>query len=65
MIDRCVCYEKTFSQILDEARKNGWNAEQVRKVMGCGSICGMCFPYIVEVLKTRITEFPVDYRLNK
>jgi len=62
MINRCVCYEKTFSELLAESQKNGWTAEQIREIVGCGSACGMCFPYIKEVLETKKTEFPINYR---
>ncbi len=65
MINRCICYDISFAEILKKSIQNKWTAEEAKNEVGCGSACGMCFPYIVEVLKTRITEFPVDYRLNK
>ena len=56
-IDRCVCYDTPFKEIVKRARAEEWTVEDIVRILGCGSGCGMCKPYLREALKTGQTEF--------
>lgn len=56
-IDRCVCYGTLFTVIISKAKAEGWTMEDIERILGCGSACGMCKPYIREGLRTGETEF--------
>jgi bacterioferritin-associated ferredoxin len=58
-IDRCVCYDTPFKEVIKRARPEGWTIEDIQRILGCGGGCGMCKPYLREALKTGQTEF--DY----
>jgi hypothetical protein len=59
MVIKCVCYNKTFSELLVLAKKYNWTTTQIVENTRCGTACGLCVPYIEECLKTEKTEF--DY----
>jgi bacterioferritin-associated ferredoxin len=59
-VTRCVCYQKTFRELLVLARANGWTtAAQISLETGCGLGCGGCRPYLQAVLDTGATCFAV------
>jgi bacterioferritin-associated ferredoxin len=51
-IERCVCMDMTFAELLAIARREGLDADGLERETGCGSRCGMCPPYIEEALRT-------------
>lgn len=45
-VDRCICHNLTFEDLLALARDTGLDAEALRKATGCGTSCGLCWPYV-------------------
>jgi bacterioferritin-associated ferredoxin len=43
---RCICYDRTIVDIVQQALQNGWDIEQIKSTTKCGSRCGLCVPYI-------------------
>lgn len=60
MIDRCVCFNITFGQIVEQARRDNLDFEGVRTRFGCGRGCALCVPYIKAALATGQIEFRPD-----
>jgi bacterioferritin-associated ferredoxin len=56
-IDRCVCQRAPFSALLDLARHHDWSLEQLIEQTGCGDQCGMCRPYLRQMLSDGTTVF--------
>lgn len=62
MITACVCYRRSFRQILRESRENGIpSLEDVKEKMNICNKCEMCNPYMEYAFLTGQTEFPVDF----
>jgi NAD(P)H-nitrite reductase large subunit len=47
----------SFERLLPIARENGWDADDIARETMCGAGCGLCRPYIREMLKTGKTVF--------
>ncbi|HZW09595.1 MAG TPA: (2Fe-2S)-binding protein [Phycisphaerales bacterium] len=62
VVDRCVCHNITFAELKEIALRLGNDLERVTRETGCGEGCGMCLPYIRQMLATGETEFPVIRR---
>lgn len=59
-VTRCVCYRRTFAELLAESRRNGWKTvAQIGLGTGCGLGCGGCRPYLQAMLDTGATCFSV------
>jgi hypothetical protein len=58
-VDRCICHDITFARLKDLAARNGGGLEDLAKATGCTTNCGMCKPYIIEMLRTGAVLFPV------
>ena len=65
-IDRCVCTDVTFREMkewadaqIESNPKSCPTQHDVRAQFGCGTICGLCRPYIAKMLLTGDTEFSV------
>jgi bacterioferritin-associated ferredoxin len=56
-IDRCVCKQTLFARLLPLARTNGWDVSAIGVATGCGAQCGLCRPYLREMLMTGATVF--------
>lgn len=56
-IDRCVCRNTTFAELLPRAREEGWDLPRLIEVTGCGGQCGLCRPYLRRMLATGETSF--------
>ena len=56
-IDRCVCKCTLFAQLLPRARERGWDLGQLMAETGCGAQCGLCRPYLREMLRSGVTVF--------
>lgn len=53
-IDRCVCFNIPFATI----KQNGnLSLPVIIDLYGCGTKCGMCIPYIKNMIKTGKTSF--------
>ena len=57
LIDRCICRNRSFAELLPEARRNSWSLSQLVRVTGCGGQCGLCRPYLRRMLATGQTAF--------
>lgn len=57
MVNRCICFNKTFTEILDFAQKYNLEQTKIEETLKCGTRCGLCKPYIEECLRTKKTEF--------
>lgn len=57
-IDRCYCYEKTFSEIKEIAESTGADSvEALQQHVEFGLNCGLCHPYVRRMLRTGETSF--------
>lgn len=56
-IDRCVCEQTTFARLLILARANHWDLPALGAATGCGMRCGLCRPYLREMLMNGTTVF--------
>jgi len=56
-INLCVCRSIRFSDLLPDARRNGWTLEDIISQTGCGAGCGLCRPYLRRMLETGETTF--------
>lgn len=58
-VDRCVCRGVPFSRLIALARERGAGFDELQRLTGCGTGCGMCIPYIRVALATGRAELPV------
>jgi bacterioferritin-associated ferredoxin len=56
-IDRCVCRQTLFADILPPARAHGWDLAALTAATGCGGQCGLCRPYLQAMLRDNVTVF--------
>ena len=56
-IDRCVCENKPFAQLLDVARRDGLDLPALAEREGCGTHCGWCVAYLRRAFVTGETSF--------
>lgn len=56
-IDRCVCQRMPFERLLPVARAEAWTLDQLMEATGCGDQCGMCRPYLRQMLADGTTVF--------
>ena len=56
-IDRCVCQRVLFERLRPVARAEGWTLEELMQETGCGDQCGMCRPYLRQMLADGTTVF--------
>ena len=56
-IDRCVCQRTLFADLLPVARAAGWTLDALMQETGCGDQCGLCLPYLRQMLRDGTTEF--------
>jgi bacterioferritin-associated ferredoxin len=57
LIDRCICRNRRFEDLLPEARASSWSLNELTRVTGCGGQCGLCRPYLRRMLATGETAF--------
>ena len=60
MVDRCVCEDKTFAELLAVAKREGLDFDALADTTGCGRSCGLCEPYLRTVLESGEPEQPVQ-----
>jgi NAD(P)H-nitrite reductase large subunit len=58
-VDRCVCHRVTFDRLLEETTRVGRDISALKKATGCCTGCGMCKPYVIMMLRTGRTVFPL------
>jgi bacterioferritin-associated ferredoxin len=58
-IDRCVCRNVRFAELIRRARESGMGLAQLQEATACGTICGLCIPYIRVALRTGRAQLPV------
>ena len=58
-VDRCICHDLAFTRLKELAGRHGHDLEALARVTGCTTNCGMCKPYIIRMLETGQTLFPV------
>lgn len=58
-VDRCVCRNVLFADLVRIHRETGADFDELRRRTGCGTVCGMCAPYVKVALKTGRTRLPV------
>ncbi len=46
-----------FATLEPLAREHGWTLDDVMQETGCGDQCGLCRPYLREMLRTGQVEF--------
>jgi len=57
-IDCCLCYKKSFAEILEHARQTGSQTiTELQEGIDFGGKCGLCLPYVRRMLKTGETVF--------
>ena len=56
-IDRCICAERTFADLLDQARAGGLSLRQLVEETGASAGCSMCGPYLRRAYRTGQTAF--------
>ena len=58
-VDRCVCFEVTLAELKAYADSHDAGMPELREHFSCGRGCGLCVPYIEEMLRTGRTEIPL------
>jgi bacterioferritin-associated ferredoxin len=56
-IDRCVCADSSFAELKRLARDEALDFDGLARRTGCTEACGMCRPYVLEMLRTGTTVF--------
>jgi len=57
LITMCVCQRMPFERLLPLARSRGWTLEDIQRETQCGAGCGLCRPYLREMLRAGTTVF--------
>lgn len=56
-VDRCLCRGIAFAEVHHRAAAGSWSLETLMRETGCGLQCGLCRPYLAEMLRTGRTVF--------
>jgi bacterioferritin-associated ferredoxin len=57
LIARCICRNIPFEDLLPQARAAHWDLDDLVRETGCGGHCGLCRPYLRQMLLTGQTAF--------
>lgn len=58
MVDRCICYSKTFAELKDIAERSRVSTiDALQAATQFGFRCGLCKPYVQRMLETGHTAF--------
>jgi len=57
-VDRCVCHDMSFSELKRIAEERRLDFRGLATLTGCGENCGLCAPYLKEMLRTGATSQP-------
>lgn len=58
-VDRCACRNVTFLSLKQIQQRENLSFSQLCDKAGCCKQCSMCEPYILEMMRTGETSFPV------
>lgn len=65
-VERCICHDKTFSEIKRIVREKGYTTfKEIQEAGISGTQCKMCEPYIRAMLKTGETAFVPGFYLKQ
>lgn len=56
-IHRCVCVNRSFADLLEQAEAEGLGVDQLMYESGAGNGCRLCRPYLKRAIETGQTEF--------
>ncbi|MBB6430113.1 (2Fe-2S)-binding protein [Algisphaera agarilytica] len=56
-IDRCICTQRTFCDLIDTARAEGLSLPQLVEQTSASACCTMCGPYLRRAYRTGQTTF--------
>ena len=56
-VTACLCRRIPFDRLLSLAREHQWDLVDVMRETGCGDQCGLCRPYLRQMLETGQTTF--------
>jgi bacterioferritin-associated ferredoxin len=56
-VSRCICRGVEFAELLPRALAAHWTLADLIRETGCGGQCGLCRPYLREMLLTGRTTF--------
>ncbi|MEM9418373.1 MAG: hypothetical protein AAGA25_04855 [Planctomycetota bacterium] len=56
-IDRCICTQTSFCELVDTARTEGLSLPQLVEATGASACCTMCGPYLRRAYRTGQTSF--------
>jgi NAD(P)H-nitrite reductase large subunit len=52
-IERCICHDVTFRQVVEWSRATGCTSvDGAARELKCTTSCGMCMPYVERALET-------------
>ena len=57
LVSRCICRNVAFADLMPRARAANWSLTDLIAETGCGGQCGLCRPYLREMLLTGQTAF--------
>jgi bacterioferritin-associated ferredoxin len=57
LVSRCICRNVPFGELLPRARASSWTLADLIRETGCGGQCGLCRPYLREMLRNGQTAF--------
>ncbi len=63
MVDRCVCFDKTFAEMKEVIDAEGITTfEKLKERLTFAENCNICVPYVELVIKTGKTSFePMNF----
>jgi len=56
-IDRCICTQRTFCDLIDTARAEGLSLPQLVEQTSASACCTLCGPYLRRAFRTGQTTF--------
>ncbi|MBC8044081.1 MAG: (2Fe-2S)-binding protein [Rhizobacter sp.] len=60
MVDRCICFNRTFAELRSVMReKEVKTVQELKAAVKFGENCKRCMPYIERMIKTGETHFTV------
>lgn len=59
MVDRCVCHNVLFADLIDLARRENLSPAGLSARTQFGTGCGLCVPYVILALRIGKSELPV------
>ena len=60
IVTRCICHNRTFAEIKDLMKQHDVTTfEEVLAREWCGGNCGLCRPYVAQMIQSGDTSFPI------